>query len=134
MITYTHTINSTSSSKVKPTHVNKSRSEPKVAGRTGSDTICNNPPCHANNLEAGAKFFFCLKRVRACRRTNTQTLRRHSTPSTQHTGGLPIQYHLKFKSNTLSLRSQINSNVLKSRTSQRIISSLTKTSQFVIKD
>ena len=36
----------------KPTHVNESRSEPQVAGRTGSDTICNDPFVTSMNSEA----------------------------------------------------------------------------------
>ena len=38
----------------------RSRSEPQVTGRTGSDTICNNPPCYYNNPDNRCKFF-CLK-------------------------------------------------------------------------
>jgi hypothetical protein len=37
---------------IKPTHVNESRSEPQVAGRTGSDTICNDPFVTSMNSEA----------------------------------------------------------------------------------
>ena len=38
-------------------HVNGTRSESQVAGRTGSDTICNEPPRYDNTLVTGAKFF-----------------------------------------------------------------------------
>jgi hypothetical protein len=39
-------------------HVNESRSESQVAGRTGSDTICNDPPRYDNNSLTGEIFFF----------------------------------------------------------------------------
>jgi hypothetical protein len=50
MITCTHTINSISNSIIKSNHVNESRSESQVAGRTRSDTICNEPPRYDDNL------------------------------------------------------------------------------------
>jgi hypothetical protein len=51
-------INSICNSIINPTQVNGSRSEPQVAGRTGSDTICNVPPCYYNDDKNRCKFFF----------------------------------------------------------------------------
>jgi hypothetical protein len=59
-------LNSIRNSIINPTQVNESRSEPQVAGRTGSDTICNTPPwLRTTTQTTSAIFFFVRPYVRA---------------------------------------------------------------------
>jgi hypothetical protein len=43
---------------MESTQVNESRSEPQVTGRTGSDTICNNPPWLRTSTQSTGEIFF----------------------------------------------------------------------------
>jgi hypothetical protein len=54
-----------SNSILKPTHVNESRNEPQVVGRTGSDTICNDllSMCVPKNAQQTI-FFSCKNTVK----------------------------------------------------------------------
>jgi hypothetical protein len=61
-------------------HVNGTRSEPQVAGRTRSDTICNGLLVTTTILVTGAKFIFFSYGVCARVQVTTHlTVRRHST-------------------------------------------------------
>jgi hypothetical protein len=70
MITVHTTINSIRQNN-QHNHVNGTRSESQVAGRTGSDTICNGLLVTTTILVTGANFFFFLRCVRACTSNNT---------------------------------------------------------------